>query len=307
MANESTASVLGAIVANFAIAAVKLVAALAGGSAAMLSEAIHSTIDGVNDLLLLFGLKRSRKPADAEHPFGHGNEVYFWALMVSCSVLGIGGGVTILEGVRQVMHPEPLRHVGWAYGALACGAVFDAGSFFYGLHQFRVQNRGKRFWEAIREAKDPASLMVIVEDSAGFVGELFAAFGLYFATHGWHRADGIASVLIGCLLSAMALFLIAQTHSLVLGVSVEDDISEAIRKLATGDHKFLAVRRAQTVHFGPETVLVTLDAEFDPNRPAGELIEAVDQMQRAIRERFPAVKFVYLDPEAPRRHQQRAA
>ncbi len=297
MAESSKASVIGAVIANFAIAAAKLLAAGVGKSSAMFSEGVHSLVDGINDLLLLFGLHRSKRPADEQHPFGYGKDLYFWALIVSFSVLTLGGGVTVLEGIRSIVHPQPIHRAGWAYGALACGAAFDAGSFIYGIRQFRRQNQGKRFLEAIRETKDPGSLMVIVEDSGAFIGEVLAAFGVFASTHGWAAGDGLASVLIGCLMGVIAVFLILQTRDLIVGEGVEDEISRAIRELAVGEDKFISVRGAHTMHFGPETVLVTLEAVFDPNRSAGDLMEAVDHIQRSIRERFPAVKFIYIDPE----------
>src|SRR5438270_137313 len=159
MASETKPSVISAITANFAIAGAKLLAGLAGGSSAMLAEAVHSSIDGFNDLLLLFGLKRSKRPADAQHPFGYGKELYFWALIVSCSVLAVGGGVTIAEGIRSVMKPEPLKGVKWALIALACGVAFDAISLLFSWRKFRKNNQGKGFREAVREIKDPAPLM----------------------------------------------------------------------------------------------------------------------------------------------------
>src|ERR1700712_137652 len=142
MAQESKAAVIGATAANFAIAAVKLAIGL-GGSAAVLSEGIHSGIDGVNDLLLLFGLRASRRPADDLHPFGYGKDLYFWSLIVSVSVFSVGGGVTIIEGVRSILHPADIKHVGWAYAALSCGLVFDGVSLVYGLVQFHKQNPEK--------------------------------------------------------------------------------------------------------------------------------------------------------------------
>ena len=154
MAQESKAAVMGATAANFAIAAIKLAIGI-GGSAAMLSEGLHSAIDGVNDLLLLYGLRVSKRPADDLHPFGYGKDLYFWSLIVSLSVFSVGGGVTIFEGVRSVLHPSKIQHAGWAYGALACGLVFDAASLVYGMNQFNKQTAGKRFWRAVRESKDP--------------------------------------------------------------------------------------------------------------------------------------------------------
>lgn len=296
MAEESKAAVVGAIAANFAIAAAKLVAA-AGGSSAMLSEAIHSGIDGVNDILLLLGMKLSHKPADKRHPFGYGKEVYFWALLVSCSILAIGGGVTVMEGVQHMLRAEPVHKATWAYGALLCGAVFDGISLVYGWKQFWRQNEGKSFWDAVHEAKEPGSLMVVAEDAAAVAGEFIAAAGVYANTRGVLWADGLSAVLIGCLLGATAVFLIIQTRDLIVGESVEDEISREICSMANEDSGVVSIRSAQSMHFGPETVLVTMDVVFRPEESAGELMEAVDRIQGRIRERFPAVKYIYIDPE----------
>ena len=301
MARASIASVVAATLADFAIAAADLLAAVFGGSSAMLAESIHSAVDGMNGLLLLFGLKRSRRPPDEHHPFGHGKELYFWALIVSCSIFATGGGVSFFEGVMRIRHPEPLSHTSWAFAALGCGAAFDAASFFYSLRKFRKQNRDKGFWEAVDETKDPSILMVVFEDFAAFVGQLIAAAGIFLQIQGWPMGDGIASILIGCLMAATAVYLIAQHRDLIVGEGVEDEISRCIRELAIGDERFLSVRAAHSVHFGPETVLVTLETVFDPNRTAGELMEAVDRIQRSIRERFPAVKFIYIDPQSSSR------
>jgi cation diffusion facilitator family transporter len=297
MAGESKAAVIGAVAANFAIAAAKLLVGGIGGSSAMLSEGIHSGIDGANDLLLLLGLKRSKQQPDEQHPFGYGKELYFWSLIVSLSVLSVGGGVTVYEGIRQCFHPEPVKHAGWAYLALGCGVLFDGASLIYGLQQFRKQNRGKGLREAIRESKDPSTFMVLAEDSAAILGECIAAAGIFLNTRGMLRGDGVASILIGCMLGGVAAFLISETRDLVIGEAVEDEISDAIRELATGEGRFPLVGTPHTQHFGPETVLVTMEVGFDPRRPASELMEAVDRMQQRIRERFPAVKYVYIDPE----------
>jgi len=296
MAQESKAAVIAAIVANFAIAAVKLAIGL-GGSAAMISEGIHSGIDGVNDLLLLFGLRASKRPADALHPFGYGKDLYFWSLIVSMSVFSVGGGVTIIEGMRSILHPAKIQHAGWAYAALLCGLVVDGVSLGYGLVQFRKQNREKAFWKAVKESKDPTTFMVLAEDSAALVGEMIALVSVLLSTRGLLAADGIGSVLIGLLLACMAVSLMVHTRHLLIGESVEEEIDLAIRKLALDRGKFHCVRRSHTMHFGPDDVLVTVDLEFDPKQTAGDLMKAVDEIQVAIREEFPAVKYVYIDPE----------
>jgi cation diffusion facilitator family transporter len=302
MADSSKAAILAALTANFGIAAAKFIAGAIGGSSAMFSEAIHSSVDGLNDVLLFFGLKRSRRPPDEQHPFGHGKDLYFWALIVSCSLLAIGGGVATVEGIRHLIHPSEISQAKWSFLALGCGVIFNSISGVFELRQFRSQNIGKGFWEAVEEMKDPSALMVVAEDLVGVLGELIAAAGIALQLAGWRYADGSASVLVGLLLGGTSIFLIAQNRDLVIGEGVEDEISRSIRELATSEGGFVAIRSARTMYFGPETVLVTLDALFDPDRKAGELIESMNRIQHAIRQKHPAVKYIYIDPESAAEH-----
>ena len=300
MADASKAAVVSAIAANFLIALAKFIAGVISGSAAVLAEALHSAVDGLNDVLLLIGLRRSRRPADERHPFGHGKELYFWALLVSCSVLAVGGGVAVIQGLHRVVHPANVTNATWAFLALGSGVAFNAVSAAFSLRQFHRQNRGKKFWQAVDEMKDPSAFMVLAEDGVGMLGELIAAAGIALQLAGWQHADGTASILIGILLGGTAIFLIAQHRDLVIGEGVEDEISRSIGEIATSEGGFVSIRSARTIYFGPDVVLVTMDAFFDPDRKAGELIEAVDRIQRTIRERFPAVKYIYIDPESSR-------
>ena len=220
-----------------------------------------------------------------------------WALIVSCSVFAIGGGVTVAEGIRAVMKPEPVKGLGWSFLALGCGVAFDAGSLIFSVRKFQKENQGKGFREAVAEVKDPTPVMVMAEDSAAIVGEFIAAAGIGVQALGWRYGDGVASVLIGFLLGAVAVFLISQNRDLIIGESVDDEISRAITEIAARDGRFTHVRSARTIHFGPDAVLVTLEAEFDPERKARELIDTVDAIQREIRERYPSVRFIFVDPE----------
>jgi cation diffusion facilitator family transporter len=298
MPDESKTAVIGAIAAGVAIAVTKFAVAALGSSSAMFSEGIHSTVDAANDSLLLLGLKRSKRPRDPQHPFGYGKELYFWSLIVSVTVLAVGGGVTIYEGILHIIKPEHIRRALWAYLALGCAFLFDGISLVIGIKQFRSQNKNKAFWEAVKEAKDPSTFMVIGEDSAALIGVLIAAVGIYLNSRGLLVADGISSLLIGLLLGALAVFLIYETRDLLIGEAVEKEITQAIQSLAEEDESIVRVGDPQTMHFGPENVLVTMDVSFDRDRSAGEVADAVDRIQRAIREKFPAVKHIYIDPES---------
>lgn len=240
MPRASTASVLGATLADFGITIADLLAALLGGSSAMVSESVHSAVDGINDLLLLFGLRRSRRPPDQHHPFGHGKELYFWALIVPCSVFATGGAVSFFEGVTRILHPQVLRRTCWAFAALACGAPFDAASFLYSLKKIHQQAGGKAFWAAVHETKDPSVLIVVFEDFTAFLGEFIAAAGIFLQIHGWKWGDGVASLMIGCLLAVTAAYLVAQHRDMLVGEGVDDEISQCIRQLAIGDEKLFS-------------------------------------------------------------------
>src|SRR5437868_10442617 len=225
--------IYGAIAANLAIAATKFFAASVTGSAAMLSEAIHSTVDSGNELLLLVGLARSRLPPNPEHPFGYGKELYFWSLIVAVLVFGLGGGISAYQGVLHIRAPEALRDPFWNYIVLGCAAVFEGISFAIALRELLREKGDTPFWQALHRSKDPTTFTVLAEDAAALAGLALAALGVY-ASHRWNRPelDGVASVAIGVLLAAVATLLIHESHSLLVGEGVGKEIAQGIQQLA---------------------------------------------------------------------------
>src|SRR5438132_8718399 len=177
-AAPSNLAVFGAIAANVAIATTKFIVASLTGSSAMLSEAIHSTVDCFNGVLLLVGLRLSERPPTEEHPFGHGKELYFWSLIVAVLIFGVGGGLSFYEGVQQVRHPQPMQHPMWNYVVLGVAAVFEGSSFVIALRQFLKQAGNIPFWEALHRSKDPTTYTVLAEDSAALIGLVVAAVGI---------------------------------------------------------------------------------------------------------------------------------
>ena len=176
---ESKIAVYGAIAANLAIATTKFIVAGVTGSSAMLSEAVHSTVDTGNGLLLLVGLHRSKRPASRHHPFGHGKELYFWSLIVAVLIFGLGGGISMYEGVQHMRAPEPLTDPFWNYIVLGAAALFEGASFFVALRQFRSETQGKPFWRSLHTSKDPSLYTVLAEDGAALLGLALAAGGVY--------------------------------------------------------------------------------------------------------------------------------
>ena len=176
---ESKLAVFGAIAANVTIATMKFVGAGATGSSAMLSEGIHSLVDSGDGLLLLVGMRLADRPPDERHPFGHGKELYFWSLIVAVLIFGVGGGVSIYEGILRLLDPQPMENAGWSYAILAGAAVFEGTSLTIAVRQFKRSIGDAPFWESLRTSKDPTLYTVMAEDSAALAGLAAAAIGVF--------------------------------------------------------------------------------------------------------------------------------
>lgn len=294
---ESKVAVYGAIAANLAIAAVKFVVAAMTGSSAMLAEGFHSTVDAGNGTLLLVGLHLSKREATPEHPFGHGKELFFWSLIVAVLIFGIGGGLSIYEGVVHIRSPSPVDDPFWAYVVLAAAAVFESASLTVAMRRFLRQKGQRPFWAAMHASKDPATYTVIAEDSAALLGILFAACGIW-ASHyyGIAELDGVASIAIGALLACVAVLLIAEARDLLIGEGLGRDAARDIRRTVLADERIRAVGPLLSMYMGPDEVLVTLDVEFDDALPAEEIARAVSDVEARIVARHPAIRRIYLEP-----------
>ncbi|MGN6703340.1 MAG: cation diffusion facilitator family transporter [Burkholderiaceae bacterium] len=296
---ESKTVVYGAMAGNLAVAVTKFIVAGISGSSAMLSEAIHSTVDTGNSVLLLIGLKRSDQPPDAEHPFGYGKELYFWGLLVAMLIFALGGGMSAYEGVTHILHPEPLEDAKWSYIVLGCAAVFEGISFSIGMHALWQRKGSKTFWQAIRTSKDPGTFNVIAEDGAALAGLARAALGVW-SSHYFNmpELDGAASVAIGVLLAGVAVFLVVETRSLLIGEGVNSAISKEIRTLVGADPAVAAAAYPLTMYFGPNNVLLTLDVTFVADISGVEIAKAVQRIENEIRSRYPVIKRIFLETQS---------
>ncbi|MGE5649702.1 MAG: cation diffusion facilitator family transporter [Bacillota bacterium] len=293
---ESRIVVYGAIAGNIAIATTKFIVAGITGSAAMLSEAVHSTVDTGDGVLLLIGLHRSRRPPDPEHPFGYGKELYFWSLIVAVLIFGVGGGISAYEGVLHIMHPEPLHDPTWNYVVLGSAALFEGASFAIAVRAV-LKNKGDQpFLKALHVSKDPSTFTVVAEDSAALIGLLLAALGVWSSHHfGMPELDGAASIAIGLLLAGVAVLLIHESRSLLVGEGVDLDMAREIRRMAQSDPAVASVAHPLTMYFGPDEVLLTLDVKFRNGVSGGDIAIAVNRIERAIRERFRSIKRIYIE------------
>jgi cation diffusion facilitator family transporter len=302
--SESLIAVYGAIAANLAVAVTKFVAAFGSGSSAMLSEGIHSLVDTGNESLLLLGLRQSRKPADEAHPFGHGRELYFWSLVVAIVIFGVGGGMSFYEGVSHLRRPGQLGDPTWSYVVLGLSFLFEGSSWVVALRQFLPKAKDESLWRALRKSKDPSLVTVLLEDSAALVGLAIAALGIYLA-HAFrsHVFDGAASILIGLMLTFVAVFLAYESKGLLIGEAARRDVVQSVRRAAQNDPDAELVRRPLTMHLGPEDVLLNLTVKFRDDLSAAEVAEAVARMERTIQERHPEIQRIFIEPEAKSRAQ----
>ncbi|MET3443740.1 cation diffusion facilitator family transporter [Variovorax paradoxus] len=298
---ESRVAIYGAIGANVAIASTKFAVAGITGSSAMLSEGIHSAVDTFNGVLLLVGIRLSQRPATAEHPFGHGKELYFWSLIVAVLIFGLGGGVSFYEGIQHIRNPEPMRDPTWNYVVLALAALFEGTSFFIALRQFKAQARGVPFWQALGQSKDPTTYTVLAEDSAALVGLAVAALGIY-SSHRFDMPvlDGAASVVIGLLLAGVAVLLISQARGLLIGEGIRPETARAIRSLAMEQPSVSDVGRVLSMYIGPDEVLAIVDVNFKEGTATGDAADAISAIEQKVRARFPLIRRIFIEAsEAP--------
>jgi cation diffusion facilitator family transporter len=289
---ERRLTVYAAIAANAVIAATKFAAAAIGGSSALLSEGIHSVVDTGDGLLLLLGLHLSGRRPTGRHPYGHGAEVYFWSTVVAMSIFGMGGCVSIYEGILHLEHPREPSNVLLSFGVLAVAFLFEGISWLVAFRGFRRAHGHRGAWQAIEESKDPTTFVVVLEDSAALLGIMAAVVGLALA-HWLHAPiyDAIASIVIGVLLVTIGVILGRETRSLLLGESAAPEIVEDIRELVRAQPGVRDARMPRTMHLGPELVHVDLDVFVDP---AASAVELSRRIEAVVTEKHPTVQRVSL-------------
>jgi cation diffusion facilitator family transporter len=300
MAVETKQAVIAAIIGNAAIAAIKFVAGAMTGSSAMISEGIHSVVDTGNGGLLFHGLRRGARAPDAAHPFGHGMEIYFWSLIVAVSIFGIGGGMSIYEGVAHMRHPSALESATIAYIVLAVAAVFESLSFSVAWRAFRTHKGSRGTLTAIHRGKDPSLFTVLFEDTAALLGLLVAFLGV-FLSHQLQKPilDGAASVIIGLILVCAAGWLAYESKSLLVGEAADPALVEAVRRIALADPVVVGLGQVLTMHLGPDEVLLNIEVQFTPGLPAEEIHAAIHRIEDQISGPFPKVNRVFVEVEVP--------
>jgi len=266
----------------------------------MLSEAIHSSVDTGNGILLLVGQNRSKRPADAQHPFGHGKELYFWSMLVAVMIFGVGGGISIAEGVHRMLSPAELGDPKWNYVVLAIAFAFDGGSFVIGFKELWKQKAPHHgVIQAIRESKDLSVVSVVLEDSAALLGLLFALAGVS-VSHALDapRIDAAASIAIGLLLAAVALVLLSESRKSLIGERADKELTDGIRALALEDPDVVDVDRLLTMQLGSDQVLLNASLSFRDDIEGPQLAAAIERLSASIRKAHPDVRPIFIQPAA---------
>ena len=286
-----------AFAANLGIAVAKFVAAAITGSSAMLTEGVHSVVDSSNQLLLLWGRHAARRPADDNHPFGYGRELYFWSFVVAVLVFALGAGVSIYEGVIHMAEPEPAVSPLIAYGVLVLAFLLEGGSTWEAFKEFRI-SKGKLGWiKAIQQSKDPTGFIVLLENGAAMFGIIAAAIGLGISQMtGDPRFDGAASIVIGGILAVTAFFLAYESKALLIGEAADPELVSAIHALVLEKDGVVSIGEILTIHGAPDQITAMLAVDFDDNISAREVERLVCQIEDETQARFPDVTRLYIRP-----------
>jgi cation diffusion facilitator family transporter len=309
MAKSATlGAVWAALAGNVLVAGAKFFAAAVTGSAAMLSEAVHSLVDTINELLLLYGIARSSRPADREHPLGYARELYFWSFVVALLIFAVGAGVSAYQGIQRVLEPQPIEKPAVIYLVLLASLIFEGGSWIVGARAFSKAKRNLGWWDAFRQSKDPPAFIVVFEDSAAIVGILVAAAGTTAAMlTGDTRWDGVASLVIALILAGVAALLAQESKALLIGERADPSVSDAIIRIAAKIPGVCNANSIATVQLAPNSVVVYLSLDFFDTLRAPEIERAVLDLERQIRSTHPQVSAVFVKPQSVQDARERPA
>ena len=296
-AGGSNIAIYGAIGANFLIAISKFLASFFTGSSAMLAEGIHSLVDTGNGLLLLLGIKRSKQKPDKMHPFGYGKEVYFWSFVVSILIFALGGGFAIYEGVHALQDPHVIEDPTWNYWVLGAAIAFEGTALYIALKTFNKSRAGKskNLIRNIVQSKDAATFAVIIEDTAAVVGLTVALIGVFLSQVLENPyLDGAASIVIGLILLTVATFLASESKGLLLGESALDEVIKDVDELINSNRYVKASNMPQTMHFGPDKILLIVEIDLIEDLELLEAEKIVDDLRKEIMKKRPKIKEVYI-------------
>lgn len=299
---ESTRVVNAALVGNLLVTVTKVAAALVTGSSAMRSEAVHSAVDTGNELLLLYGMRKAARPPDADHPFGHGREIYFWSFIVALLFFALGAVVSVYQGLQHLRDPVEINRPVVNYVVLGLALLFEGGSWRVAFKHFRATKGEMGYFEAVRRSKDPTTFTVLAEDTGAVIGILIALAGTVAAqVFARPELDGMASIGIGILLGLIAVVLARETKGLLIGEPAHSGLVASICTMARAEPGIQRSNGLFTVHMGPQQVVAALSVDFKDDLTAVEVERIVAALEDRVRKAHPEVVSLLIKPQKPER------
>lgn len=298
MATKKRLSIYAALVANVLIAATKFTAGAFTNSSSMIAEGIHSLVDTINELLLLYGIHRSEKKPDKMHPFGYGKELYFWSFIVALLIFGLGGGLSVYQGVYHILHPQALSDAGWNYIVLGSSILFEGTSFIISLRAFNKVRGKTPLWQAIIQSKDPSRFLVLFEDGAAVAG-LFVVL-VFMRINQVYNApvlDGVASVIVGLLLVFTSAVLARESRSLLIGEGITPEAKQQMTTLIEKDEAVERIALIFSDYQSPDTILLMLIIEFKKNLDISAITASIDRLRSEIKNRFELIEYIIIEPQ----------
>ena len=294
---DSTKAVIYALCANFAIAVTKYIAAAITASGSMLAEAIHSTADCANQLLLLLGLKRSKRAPTLDYPLGFGKETYFWSFMVAVMLFSVGGMFSIYEGWHKLHEPEELKYPLLALGVLAFGIVAEGFSMWGALREVNKSRGEQNLWDWFRGSRNSELVVIFGEDLAALLGLTFA-FVAVLAT--WMTGnpvyDAAGGIAIGILLVIVAIAVAIEVKALLIGQGVEAHVRKEMVEFLEGQPEIVRVIEFLTLHMGGD-VMVAVKAEVRSQGNVTAFVGKINEIETAFKERFPQTEWIFFEPD----------
>lgn len=296
-------AVVAALTANALLAVLKFVVAALSGSSAMQAEGYHSVGDTLNQVLLLWGLYVARRAPDEKHPFGYGKERYFWSFVVAIVVFGVAGALSVIEGVEQVLHGSALTwdQARWAFVVLGGAFLFEGASLTVSFRQARKKQaelQASSVRRALMRSKDATLATVVLEDVVALIGIGLAAGGIGLTLYLQDgQFDGFASVLIGFLLLTFAFVLARRNRDLIVGESADPEVQLDLIRAMEAHPEVQEVVSLRTMHLSPQDLLVGAEINFTDGLDTDEVEIAIDEVERAIRERVPSARKIFIEPE----------
>lgn len=298
-AKSSKKAIYAALAGNGMIAITKFFASAYTGSSAMFSEAIHSVVDTGNQILLLYGIKRSERPADKTHPFGYGMEVYFWSFVVAILLFGLGSGVSIYEGISKIQNPHPVTNPFVNYIVIGFAIIFETIAFSVAYRELRKTKGSQSLIKAIRTSKDPTIFTVLFEDFAALLGLMVAGLAIYLGeVLNLPILDGIASVIIGLILALTASLLAFECKGLLCGEAANDQIVAGIEDIVKGETDVLYINEILTMHLGPQDILLNISLDFKDAMSSGNVQTTISELETSIKSKFPEIKRVFIEAQS---------